>query len=96
MINLKTPMTLLMPLLGAFIGSTKGYDQFYSHRIDVIEMNPLYKKDARPKCIVDKSQITKRKIVYEGKDQVLLYGSWDEWAHSEPMKKNGNIQEFEL
>ena len=63
---IKTPMTVLISLLGNFIGSTKGFDQFYSHRIDVIEMNSLYKKDTPPKCIVDKSEIAKRKIVYEG------------------------------
>ena len=60
-------MTLLMSLLGTFIGSTKGYDQFYSHQISVTETIPLYKKDTCPKIMVDNSEIEKRKIVFYGK-----------------------------
>lgn len=32
---LQTPVTVLISLMGSFIGSTKGYDQFYANKIDV-------------------------------------------------------------
>ena len=31
----KTPLCLLLELSGAFVGSTKGFDQFYSKKVDV-------------------------------------------------------------
>lgn len=30
---LQTPVTVMISLMGAFIGSTKGYDQFYARKI---------------------------------------------------------------
>jgi hypothetical protein len=30
---LQTPVTVLISFMGAFIGSTKGYDQFYARKI---------------------------------------------------------------
>lgn len=38
MINLQTPVTVALSFLGTFIGSTKGYDQFYSKKVDVTEL----------------------------------------------------------
>lgn len=32
---LQTPVTVLISLMGAFIGSTKGYDQFYARKVEV-------------------------------------------------------------
>jgi len=32
---LQTPVTVIISLMGAFIGSTKGYDQFYAKKIEV-------------------------------------------------------------
>jgi len=35
MIHLQTPVAVLISFLGTFTGSTKGFDQFYSKKIDV-------------------------------------------------------------
>lgn len=67
---IKTPMTLLLETLGTFIGSTKGFDQFYSHSIKVIEMQQLYSKDVPVRSVVDKSEIEKRKILFQSKEKV--------------------------
>lgn len=42
---LQTPVSFALGLIGTFIGSTKGYDQFYSKKIDVTEMQKLYAQD---------------------------------------------------
>lgn len=42
---LQTPVTFAISLIGTFIGSTKGYDQFYSRKIEVTELRTLYKQD---------------------------------------------------
>jgi hypothetical protein len=39
---LQTPVSFALSLIGTFIGSTKGYDQFFSKKIEVTEMNELY------------------------------------------------------
>jgi hypothetical protein len=33
---LQTPVTVITGLMGAFLGSTKGFDQCYAHKIEVI------------------------------------------------------------
>ena len=42
---LKTPIAFIIELCGAFIGSTKGFDQFYSNTISVTELGALYLQD---------------------------------------------------
>jgi len=42
---IQTPLTLGLAMIGTFIGSTKGYDQFYSRHIEVTEMRQLYAED---------------------------------------------------
>ena len=33
MIVLQTPVSLALSMMGTFVGSTKGYDQFYTHKV---------------------------------------------------------------
>ena len=42
---LQTPITVITALMGAFLGSTKGFDQFYAHKIEVIETKQIYAWD---------------------------------------------------
>lgn len=42
---LQTPVTVAISLIGTFNGSTKGYDQFYTKKIEVTEMRQLYLQD---------------------------------------------------
>jgi hypothetical protein len=41
----KTPLVVLAELCGTFVGSTKGFDQFYAHKIPVTDTLPIYKMD---------------------------------------------------
>jgi hypothetical protein len=41
--------------MGAFIGSTKGYDQFYARKIEVTEMKQIYSYDYSSHPQIDKS-----------------------------------------
>lgn len=52
---LQTPITVLISLMGAFIGSTKGFDQFYARKVDVIESRQLYSEDNMSHPAIDKS-----------------------------------------
>lgn len=52
---LQTPVTVLISLMGAFIGSTKGYDQFYARKVEVIEQRQLYSFDNMIHPKIDKS-----------------------------------------
>jgi hypothetical protein len=40
---LQTPVSIAISMIGTFIGSTKGFDQFYSKKIEVTELRELYK-----------------------------------------------------
>ena len=42
-------------MTGTFIGSTKGFDQFYSQQILVTELKPLYQNDYNYPPVVDRS-----------------------------------------
>jgi hypothetical protein len=42
---LQTPVAFVLSLIGTFTGSTKGFDQFYSKKINVTELRPLYAED---------------------------------------------------
>ncbi len=52
---LQTPVTVLISLMGTFIGSTKGYDQFYARKIDVTQTEKLYSFDNPIHPTIDKS-----------------------------------------
>lgn len=39
---LQTPISYLLSLIGTFTGSCKGFDQFYSKKIQVTELRQLY------------------------------------------------------
>lgn len=41
--------------MGAFIGSTKGYDQFYARKVEVTETQQLYSLDNNLHPKIDKS-----------------------------------------
>lgn len=59
---LKTPICVITELSGAFIGSTKGFDQFYSKKIDVIEQGALYLHDLEILVTQCEQGTVKRKI----------------------------------
>ena len=81
---LKTPVTVMISLMGAFIGSTKGYDQFYASRVSVVEMRKLYSYDNKMHPAIDKSEIQKVKFTFpaDGLSSLTLYGSWNNWKVS--------------
>jgi hypothetical protein len=54
-IQLATPVSVLLTFMGTFTGSTKGFDQFYSKKIQVTEMRQLYANDYLFPPTVDKS-----------------------------------------
>jgi len=64
---LQTPVSFALGLIGTFIGSTKGYDQFYSKKIDVTEMQKLYAQDICYAPHYEKTNIQAFLIRYEGK-----------------------------
>ena len=63
---LQTPVAFAISLIGTFIGSTKGYDQFYSKKIEVTELRPLYKQDTSFPPLVEHSEISGNLIQIKG------------------------------
>jgi hypothetical protein len=51
---LQTPVSFVISLMGTFTGSTKGYDQFYSKKIEVTELRQLYHQDVSFPPIIEK------------------------------------------
>ena len=49
------------------MGSTKGFDQLYAHKVSVTEMDSIYAKDYSYVPTVDKSEIQAYLIQYRGK-----------------------------
>ena len=52
---LQTPIIVIISLMGAFTGSTKGYDQLYANKVEVTEMQQIYSWDNPSHPKVDKS-----------------------------------------
>jgi hypothetical protein len=94
---LQTPVTVLISLMGAFIGSTKGYDQFYARKVDVTETQQIYSEDSRCHPQIDKSEIQKIKFTYpaSGFQNLRVLGSWDGWKHGTDMSLFPDTNLFE-
>ena len=78
-LNLQTPVAIVQTFLGTFIGSTKGFDQFYSKKILVTELEPLYSKDYKYVPVVENSEVSTCLITFKSKGKCFLSGSWDHW-----------------
>lgn len=85
---------MAISLIGTFVGSTKGYDQFYSKKIDVTEMGRLYSKDIHYPPQRDQSKIQPFMIRYAGKEKCNLVGSWDNWAQTHALTYHSETQTY--
>ncbi len=52
---LQTPLAFLLPMIGTFTGSTKGFDQFYTNKILVTELRDLYQNDKKYPPLIEKA-----------------------------------------
>ena len=89
----QAPLTLGLSLIGTFIGSTKGYDQFYNKKIDVIEMKELYSQDIEYPVREEKNDVPATVVVLSGDEEereepVCVVGSWDGWKEPQPLTYN--------
>lgn len=90
----KTPICIISEFCGSFVASTKGFDQFYSHKILVTETNALYKKDPVKPVTVRDDRILDKKIVFQSSDpklRVQLYGNWNNWERGTVMDFRGKL-----
>ena len=62
-INTKAPVSMLIDCSGAFVGSTKGFDQFYPSKVDVTETAPIYQNDQNPE-MRSLAKTVRKKIVF--------------------------------
>lgn len=93
-IIVKTPICIILEYSGAFVGSTKGYDQFYSKKIMVTETNALYLQDEIKKVTKHTFNQIKRKIIYPSAnslDKIEVVGNWSNWSTFSQLEKKGKI-----
>ena len=43
-------------------------------------MNELYSQDKSIPPTIDKSEIRKKRIFYKGKQNIFVFGNWDDWS----------------
>lgn len=72
-------------MVGTFTGSTKGYDQFYSKKIYVTELRPLYSEDFSYPPVIDKSEVNAYLVTFKHGGPCEIVGSWNHWKQSAPL-----------
>ena len=87
-IVLQTPVTFFLAFTGTFTGSTKGYDQFYSNKIEVTELRQLYAEDTQESPVEEKVTVYPQLITFKHSNQCELYGSWNHWKESAQLTYN--------
>ena len=65
-IYLQTPVAIVTTFLGTFTGTTRGFDQFYSRKVDVTEIRPLYSEEYSYPPVKNKQALQPYLIQYKG------------------------------
>lgn len=95
MILKQLPIALLCSFAGTFIGSTKGFDQFYNKHILVTEQAALYAQDKLTEPLVDNSGVVKKRFIFTGGSKHCeLFGSWNNWKQGLVMTYDEQISKY--